>query len=178
MKIERTGQIISVIIMLGLMVAFVTACNAGESAAEVGESVSETEESVDQAGDVAMETEESGSADSVSATPLEISFGEEVDIDDYVVSGKVNILYFTSEYCPPCRAIRPRMTQLHSENADINVVLININRPDVQGIDWQSPVVSQHGVRSVPYFVIIEKDGTRLEGNDTRPRLEELFELL
>ena len=92
-------------------------------------------------------------------TPLKVSHGEEVQITDYLVKGKTTIVDFTSNYCPPCRAISPRLDELHKSRDDIAVVKVDINRPDVKGIDWDSPVVKQYGIRSVPHFKVFDADG-------------------
>ena len=43
------------------------------------------------------------------AKPAHISQGKEVTLADYLVPGKTTIFDFYSEYCPPCRAIAPRL---------------------------------------------------------------------
>ena len=80
--------------------------------------------------------------------------------------GKTTIFDFTSEYCPPCRAIAPRLHKLHEERADIVVVEVDINRPGVQGIDWESPVVAQYGLHSIPAFRIYGPNGQLLAEGD------------
>lgn len=91
--------------------------------------------------------------------PLKVSHGAEVQITDYLVKGKTTIVDFTSNYCPPCRAISPRLDELHKSRDDIAVVKVDINRPDVKGIDWESPVVKQYSIRSVPHFKVFDADG-------------------
>lgn len=91
--------------------------------------------------------------------PLKISHGEEVALSDYMVTGKTTVFDFTSQYCPPCRAISPRLDELHKKRADVAVVKIDINRADVKGIDWQSPVAKQYKLRSIPNFKVYGPDG-------------------
>ncbi len=99
--------------------------------------------------------------------PLKISHGVEVDLADYVVPGKTTIFDFSSEYCPPCRAISPKLDALHKSRADIAVVKIDINRAGIKYIDWKSPVALQYGLQSVPNFKIYGADGKLLsEGQD------------
>jgi thiol-disulfide isomerase/thioredoxin len=101
------------------------------------------------------------------AAPLEISHGQKVDLKDYVVPGKTTIFDFMSAYCPPCRAIAPHLAKLHANRADIVVVEVDINRPDVKGIDWRSPVAQQYGMRSIPHFKVFNPDGKlQAEGDD------------
>lgn len=99
----------------------------------------------------------------------EISRGEEVRLEDHLVPGKITIFDFYSMYCPPCNAIAPKLAQLQSRRDDIAVVRVNINRPGVRGIDWQSPVARQYDLHSIPSFIIYDADGRRMaEGTDAR----------
>ncbi len=107
-------------------------------------------------------TASSGSSSSSarkSAEPARIAHGQEVVLQDYVVPGKVTIFDFTSQGCPPCRAIAPRLHRLHAERADIVVVEVDLNRPGVGGIDWDSPLVHQYGIQSIPAFKIYGTNG-------------------
>lgn len=96
---------------------------------------------------------------SKSDKPERIAFGEKVSLADHAVAGKTTVFDFTSEYCPPCRAIAPRLDALHERRDDIVVVAVDINRPDVRGIDWNSPVAEQYSIRSVPQFKVFGPDG-------------------
>ena len=99
--------------------------------------------------------------------PAHISQGKEVTLADYLVPGKTTVFDFYSEYCPPCRAIAPRLEKLHMARADIVVVKIDINRPEVQGIDWKSPVARQYNLRSIPHFKVYDPDGKlQAEGDE------------
>lgn len=91
--------------------------------------------------------------------PAHIAHGQEVQIADYAVEGKTMIYDFTSEFCPPCVKISPLLDKLHANRADIAVVKVDINRPDVRGIDWKSPVAQQYKLRSIPHFKIFGPDG-------------------
>lgn len=91
--------------------------------------------------------------------PEKISHGAEVKITDYLVPGKTMIFDFTSEYCPPCRAIAPKLDALHASRDDVAVVKVDINRPEHKGIDWKSPVAQQYGMQSIPYFKVYGPDG-------------------
>ena len=100
-----------------------------------------------------------GGAHTKGDKPLQISFGNEVKLADYLVPGKTTIFDFYSMYCPPCRAISPKLEKLHESRDDIAVVKVDINRPDVKGIDWQSPVAREFGLDSIPHFKIFGPDG-------------------
>jgi thiol-disulfide isomerase/thioredoxin len=93
------------------------------------------------------------------AEPAHISQGEEVALADYLVPGKTTIFDFTSKYCGPCQAYNQPLTLLHAQRADVAVVKVDINRPDVKGIDWKSPVARQYDMHSIPHFKVYGPDG-------------------
>jgi len=97
--------------------------------------------------------------------PLHISQGSEVALSDYLVPGKTVIFDFTSKYCGPCQAYNEPLADLHAKRADLVVVKVDINRPDVRGIDWESPVARQYDLHSIPHFKVYGPDG-KLLGED------------
>jgi thiol-disulfide isomerase/thioredoxin len=78
-----------------------------------------------------------------------------VNLEKSIVKGKTNIIYFYSEYCPPCQKIAPFLRKLDESRPDIAVIKIDINRTEVTGIDLQSPVAKQFKLKSIPYFIVI-----------------------
>jgi thiol-disulfide isomerase/thioredoxin len=97
--------------------------------------------------------------------PLHVSQGREIALTDFLVPGKTVVFDFTSKYCGPCQAYNEPLKLLHAKRADIVVVKVDINRPDVQGIDWQSPVARQYDLRSIPHFKVYSPEG-RLVAQD------------
>jgi len=96
------------------------------------------------------------------AKPLHVSRGQPIKLDDYLSPGKTVIFDFYSDFCGPCVAVAPTLEKLHAKRADIVVVKVDINRPGVKGIDWQSPVTKQFGLRSIPHFKVYGPDGKLL----------------
>ena len=88
-----------------------------------------------------------------------VSHGEEIDVDALAVEGKFTVIDFFSEYCPPCVALSPKLEELVEKRDDVVVVKVDINRPDQQGIDWQSPVARQYGLDSIPRLRVYGIDG-------------------
>jgi thiol-disulfide isomerase/thioredoxin len=101
--------------------------------------------------------------------PARISFGQEIRIADYIVAGMTTVFDFYSDFCPTCRALAPGLEKLHATRDDIAVVLVNINRPGVKGIDWKSPVAKQFDLPLVgtPQFKVYGPDG-RLKAEGKR----------
>jgi len=109
------------------------------------------------------------------AEPLVVSQGAEVALTDYLVPGKTVVFDFTSKFCPPCRAYDQPLHDLHVKRESIVIVKVDINRPDVRGIDWQSPVARQYELHSIPHFKVYNAAGKLIAedkivfGPDGRP---------
>src|SRR6478735_4544366 len=107
--------------------------------------------------------------------PLHISPGAEVALADFLVPGKLVVVDFTSKFCGPCQAYNGPLQLLHEKRADIVVVKVDINRPDVSGIDWNSPVARQFDLHSIPHFKVYNPAGKLIAedkivfGPDGRP---------
>jgi thiol-disulfide isomerase/thioredoxin len=98
--------------------------------------------------------------------PLEISHGKDVDLSNYLVPGKITVFDFYSHYCPPCMAMKPLVAHLHETHPGIAVVEVNINRPGVEGIDWESPVAKEFSLDSIPHFRIYSAKGKLVADGD------------
>lgn len=96
------------------------------------------------------------------AKPLHVSYGQPIKVADYLTPGKTIVFDFYSDFCPPCVRVAPVLEKLHAKRADIVVVKVDINRPGIKGIDWQSPVAKQFGLRSIPHFKVYGPNGKLL----------------
>jgi thiol-disulfide isomerase/thioredoxin len=102
--------------------------------------------------------------------------GEKLDITKYLVKGKINIVDFYSEFCPPCKKISPLLSKLDKKRDDIVVIKIDINRKGIKGIDWRSPLAKQYELRSIPHFKIYDGEGNKLsEGMVARQKIAVYF---
>lgn len=95
-----------------------------------------------------------------------ISHGEEFAIEDYLMPGKITVFDFTSKYCGPCQRLAPILEGLANGRADLVLVQVDINRPEVQGIDWGSPVAQQYKLRSIPYLRVYDPEGNMVADGD------------
>jgi len=104
--------------------------------------------------------------------PPTVAYGQKVELASLVVRGKTTVFDFSSPYCPPCQEIAPLMADLHQRRDDLAVITVNINRPEVKGIDWDSPVAKQFRLNSIPHFVIYGPDGQQqLDGDAARDQV-------
>jgi thiol-disulfide isomerase/thioredoxin len=117
-----------------------------------------------------------GPPDPEPAPTAPITHGEAVDIERHLVKGKTVVFDFYSDYCPPCRNVAPRLEKLDAARDDLVVIRVDINRPGVQGIDWNSMVARQYGLRSIPHFVVYSPDGKKLaEGQEASARVYKML---
>ena len=67
--------------------------------------------------------------------------GQTIDLKKLPVQGKITVVDFFSQYCPPCMQLAPLLEQLAQKRSDLAIKKVNIQRPEVSGkIDWQSPL--------------------------------------
>jgi thiol-disulfide isomerase/thioredoxin len=92
--------------------------------------------------------------------------GQEVEIQPLLLKGKINIVDFFSKFCPPCMAISPKLEQLEQKSPDIHVIKLDINRPDIKGIDWTSPLAREFSLQSIPHFKIFDGEGKLMKEGD------------
>lgn len=140
-------RLLALPLVLALSLAACGAGNAGE-----GEPAPQAEASPEAGGAAELPAE--------GPAPARIAFGAEVDLAEHLVEGQTTVFDFTSKYCGPCQQIDPWVEALHASREDITVVKVDINRPEVRGIDWGSPVARQYRLQSVPHFRVYDEEGT------------------
>jgi len=93
--------------------------------------------------------------------------GQTLSVKSLLVKGKTTLVDFYSPYCPPCVRLAPIMAQLAEKRSDLAIIKVNINRMEVVGIDWSSPLAQQYQIRQVPYFMIFSPQGKlQAQGRD------------
>jgi thiol-disulfide isomerase/thioredoxin len=118
--------------------------------------------------------------------------GKAVPIDS--LKGKVVAVYFSAEWCPPCKAFTPKLVEFAEANkAKLAIVFVSSDRsPEAQSkymtgykMPWAatphgSPagqaLGKEHGVRGIPTLLVFGKDGTLVSKNGRN--LEELKGIL
>ncbi|MCX5892648.1 MAG: thioredoxin family protein [Deltaproteobacteria bacterium] len=86
--------------------------------------------------------------------------GQPIDLKSLPVKGKITVVDFFSQYCPPCMQLAPLLEQLAQKRSDLAIKKVNIQRPEFSGgIDFRSPLGQQLGLRSIPHFMIFDKGG-------------------
>ena len=116
--------------------------------------------------------------------------GNEVELSS--LEGKLVALYFSAQWCPPCRAFTPGLVEFRNENADeFQVVFISSDRSaadmqkymkdykmDFLAVPYTAPArgtLGRHfGVRGIPTLIILDDKGNVISrdgrGDLTRDR--------
>ena len=79
------------------------------------------------------------------------------------------ILYFTADWCNPCKQTRPIVEELNREQIMAKFFIIDVDSEIEMAKDFE--------IRSVPTFVVMKdnKEIHRVTGAKTRQQLEELI---
>ena len=79
------------------------------------------------------------------------------------------ILYFTADWCSPCKQTRPIVEELNREQIMAKFFIIDV--------DLEIEMAKDFEIKSVPTFVVMKdnKEIHRVTGAKTRQQLEELI---
>jgi len=79
------------------------------------------------------------------------------------------ILYFTADWCSPCKQTKPIVEELNREQIMAKFFIIDV--------DSEIEMTQDFAIRSVPTFVVMKdnKEIYRVTGAKTRQQLEELI---
>ena len=84
--------------------------------------------------------------------------GRAINLESLAVPGRRVLVAFYSPRCLPCVKLAPRLEALAAKT-DWIVKRININRPGIRGIDWESPAARQLELDSLPYLLLLDPKG-------------------
>jgi thioredoxin 1 len=79
------------------------------------------------------------------------------------------VLYFTAEWCGPCKKTRPIVESLNHDQIETRFYIIDV--------DIEMEMAQDFGIKSVPTFIVM-RDNTevhRTTGAQTKEQLEELI---
>ena len=79
------------------------------------------------------------------------------------------ILYFTADWCNPCKKTRPIVEELNREQIMAKIFIIDV--------DSEIEMTKDFEIKSVPTFVVMKDNAEihRATGAQTRQQLEELI---
>ncbi|HUT57005.1 MAG TPA: thioredoxin family protein, partial [Phycisphaerae bacterium] len=82
------------------------------------------------------------------------------EVDKARESGKVTMVEFGAEWCPPCKQMKPVIKQIKDERKDVNIITIDV--------DQNRPLSMRYGVQNLPtqiYFDVKGEEVFRHEGS-------------
>ena len=120
--------------------------------------------------------------------------GKPVALKDY--AGKVVLIDFWATWCPPCREEVPNLVALHKKSAGkgFDILGVSLDGPEPKkvigftqqndmtwrhiydGGGWEAAVPRKYGVHSIPFTVLVGKDGKILAVGARSDVLEGLLE--
>jgi thioredoxin 1 len=80
-----------------------------------------------------------------------------------------HVLYFTADWCQPCKKVRPIVEELNKDTADVTFQIIDV--------DMENDLVKTFQITSVPTFILFEDEEqiNRITGAQTREKLNEFI---
>jgi thioredoxin 1 len=80
-----------------------------------------------------------------------------------------HVLYFTADWCQPCKKVRPIVEELNREIADVAFQIIDV--------DMENDLVKTFQITSVPTFILFEDEEqiNRITGAQTKEKLNEFI---
>ncbi len=115
------------------------------------------------------------------------------------LKGKVVLIDFWASWCGPCRRENPAVVALYKKYKDdgFTILSVSLDKDKAKWIAaiekdglvwpnhvsdlkfWQAKVARLYGVNSIPYTVLLDKDGniirTKLRSHDLAVELEKIF---
>lgn len=119
--------------------------------------------------------------------------GKEVGLQDF--AGKYVMIDVWATWCPPCRAEIPALKKLEQQFKDKNIVFVSISC-DQKIADWEKMVredglggiqlhnggdeefMNAYRIRSIPRFILLDREGNIISANMTRPSNPETVKTL
>ncbi len=81
--------------------------------------------------------------------------GEAVDVRAHLAQGKFTVIDFYADWCANCKVVTPYLEELVRVRGDVALRKVNV-------VNWETPVVAQYRVTSLPYLQMYGPDGRLL----------------
>ncbi|HHX53208.1 MAG TPA: thioredoxin [Erysipelothrix sp.] len=97
-----------------------------------------------------------------------MNYATELNFDELTNEGLV-LVDFYADWCGPCKMIAPVLEEIDKEDADLNIVKVDV---DAQGV-----LAQRYGVMSIPTLVLF-KDGVKVDemvGFAPKPNLVQFY---
>ncbi|MGB0372346.1 MAG: thioredoxin family protein [Opitutales bacterium] len=85
--------------------------------------------------------------------------GAPINLPKILAPGKINMVDFYADWCGPCKKMEPELKKIIAANPDVALRKVDI-------VNWDTPVVDQFKIRSIPNVWVFDKGG-KLVGKPT-----------
>ncbi len=89
---------------------------------------------------------------------------------------KYTVLYYSADYCPPCKKVKKVLDEKVPRASYYNIRLIEMNEKDFEN-GTVNPVLAKYKIRVVPTFILVDKELNELNRNRGRGWKKENAEL-
>ena len=99
--------------------------------------------------------------DNVPAVQMISNGGQRVNMKSITVPGKITVVDFYADWCGPCKVMGPKLEQIARADPDVKLCKIDV-------VNWNTPVVAQYKIRSIPYVQVYDRNGTPIGSGSAR----------
>ncbi|MEM7672167.1 MAG: thioredoxin domain-containing protein [Verrucomicrobiota bacterium] len=85
--------------------------------------------------------------------------GANIALPQILAPGKITMVDFYADWCGPCKKMEPELKKIIASDSDIALRKVDI-------VNWNTPIVKQFQIRSIPNVWVFDKKG-RLVGEPT-----------
>lgn len=71
------------------------------------------------------------------------------DVKEFIEEAKC-VVYFTAEWCNPCKQLKPHYAKASVKNPEINYYLVDVDKLDMQTLEYYS-------IKSIPQVFLMNK---------------------
>lgn len=89
--------------------------------------------------------------------------GSRVEIERLLIPGKINIGYFSADWCPDCKVLEPKLLKLAEQRPDVHLFKVDI-------LDWESEVAEQFSIVRLPHVQLYNEKGEMTAAGDKAER--------
>lgn len=92
--------------------------------------------------------------------------GEAVEIERFLVPGKVTVFDFGASWCGPCKDVAQELFKILKKHPGVALRKLNV-------VDWSSPLAKKYmrKVQQLPYLVVYNQEGKRVRSISGRKLL-------
>lgn len=119
-----------------------------------------------------------------------------IDLSQYIGKKKYTLIWLWASWCTPCREMIPEVKKLHKKHKKkLNVICVSIDQNEMiwrgtikeekmPGIqithekEWSSPMINDYGIRYIPQYILIDKNGIIIEREPSSDELKFQLEKL